>query len=192
MFSRMSMFWPAVQGKMNWSRVCCHAGILFVARDPVCWQNSRDCLGHVACLATFKDWPFFLQTCLDLVLRWRCVRGQKEIKKRIKIFCLNSAWRLPLEVRPRSHVESYRFRLPKISASENSFLNVLKKMAATQINVWSGNTPQNTEDTKSTPEDAHNKGCDIVLILLSIVTAYLFLVRPELQKTKFENLLCIM
>ena len=48
------------------------------------------------------------------------------------------------------------------------------------------------QDTKSTPEDAHNKGCDIVLILLSIVTAYLFLVRPELQKTKFENLLCIM
>ena len=182
MFSRMAMFWPAVQGKMNWSTVTVSnlqsfAPILFVARDPVCWQNSRDCLGHVACLATFKDWPFFLQTCLDLVLRWRCVKGQKEIMKKKKIFCLNSAWRLPLERRPRSHVESYRFRLPKISASENSFLNVLessKKLAATQINVWSGNTPRNTEDTKSTPEDAHNKGCDIVLILLSIVTAYLF------------------
>ena len=89
----------------------------------------------------------------------------------------------------------------QIQASENigirkffsKCLRIFKKTGlVTQINVCSGNTPRNTEDTKSTPEDAHNKGCDIVLILLSIVTAYLFLVRPELQKTKFENLLCIM
>ena len=34
--------------------------------------------------------------------------------KSLKIFCLISAWRLPLEKRPRSHVESYTFRHRKI------------------------------------------------------------------------------
>ena len=41
--------------------------------------------------------------------------------KSLKIFCLISAWRLPLEKRPRSHVESYTFRHRKILHKMSQF-----------------------------------------------------------------------